>query len=223
MKNEAIFSLAIETTGTICSVAIFNNDVCYYLKESKIEYSHAELLAVFTDEILKDAKLTLKQLSFIAISHGPGSYTGLRIGSAFTKGLSYCLDIPIIAVSTLKSMALAMQEKNTGTNYIPLIDARRKEVYMQVFDKDLNELSQASAHILDNNSFKEYSGNICIGGDACTKCKDEINNTKEMIFIEEDLRSSKHIGKLAYTKFRKRKFEDTAYFEPFYLKKFTGK
>jgi tRNA threonylcarbamoyladenosine biosynthesis protein TsaB len=223
MNSNSIFSLAIETTGTICSVAIFKNDICFNLKESKIEYSHAELLAIYTDEILKDAKLTLKQLSFISVSHGPGSYTGLRIGSAFSKGLAYCLDIPIIAVSTLKSMALAMQENIKETNYIPLIDARRKEVYMQVFDKNLNELSIAKAHILDNDSFKEYSGGLCIGGDASGKCKDEINNSKEIIFIEEDLRSSRHIGKLAYDKFCNSEFEDTAYFEPFYLKKFSGK
>ena len=216
------YAIGIETSGKSCSVGLFHEGNCVQIRENPREKSHAELLAIITKDILALEKITTKDLKYIALSHGPGSYTGLRIGASFAKGLSYALDIPLIAVDTTYCIAVALQKKQICDYYIPLIDARRNEVYTQVFDSTLSPLEPIKAVILDPNTFAKYK-NVSFGGDACTKWKQQCADKKNKYFLEEDLRSAKFLSMASYEKYQKGNWENTAYYEPNYLKQFTGR
>ena len=182
-------------------------------------YSHAERLHLFIEEVINEANITTKDLSAIAISKGPGSYTGLRIGVSTAKGLCYALDIPLISVSTLE--ALADQVKVNDGFVIPMLDARRMEVYSAVFDEKNNQIRETQAQVLDENSFKRYldKGKVYFIGNGVEKSK-EIFTHKNAVFIENKLPSSDNMSIIAFEKYKKNDIEDVAYFEPFYLKDF---
>tara|TARA_B100000683_G_scaffold218753_1_gene215140 strand:+ start:207 stop:863 length:657 start_codon:yes stop_codon:yes gene_type:complete len=216
------YAIGIETSGKSCSVGLFYEENCVQILESPGEKSHAELLAIITKDILALERITTKELKYIAVSHGPGSYTGLRIGASFAKGLSYALDIPLISVDTTYCIALALQKKQISDYYIPLIDARRNEVYAQVFDSRLSPLEPIKAVILNPSAFAKYS-NVSFGGDACTKWKEQCADKKNKYFLEEDLRSAKYLSIASYEKYQNGNWENTAYYEPNYLKQFTGR
>ncbi len=214
------YILNIETATKNCSVSLSKDgkllDVINHREDG---YSHAEKLHLCIDEILKRNNLDLKKLSAVAVSKGPGSYTGLRIGVSTAKGLAYGLNIPLIAVSTLEHMARQIKKENAFI--IPLIDARRMEVYAAVFDENHNSVREIKAEIIDENSFSEYldQKKVYFIGDAVPKTKEAISHP-HAIFIEDSYPSAKEMASLSYQKFLEENFEDTAYFEPFYLKDF---
>ena len=214
------YILNIETSTTNCSVALSKNGIVIGLKEdNSMEYSHAERLHVYIDEVLKTAKVTIDQLEAIAISKGPGSYTGLRIGVSAAKGLCYALSLPLISVPTLE--ALAHQVEVPKGPIIAMLDARRMEVYSAIYDSDCNEIRSTEAEVLTSESFQELleSAPVYFVGNGVAKTKDLITH-KNAQFIEDKLPSAQQMCALSYDKFKSNAFEDVAYFEPFYLKDF---
>jgi len=215
--------LGIETATKICSVAISENGQLLALKEEGGDYSHSEKITTFIDEVLKKSGKTLKDIDAVAVSKGPGSYTGLRIGVSVAKGLCYALDIPLVSVSTLQAMARNPSLLHTGSTFFaPMIDARRMEVYTALFDKNNQEIEPVSAKIIDENSFSTYlKGNkIVFFGDGAEKCKDILLKNRNAVFSNQGLPSAKMINEIAFEKFNNKHFEDVAYFEPYYLKDF---
>lgn len=212
--------LCLETATTNCSVALSENGGVIAFREDKSkEYSHAERLHVFIEEVLKEANTPLENLSAIAISKGPGSYTGLRIGVSSAKGLCYSLEKPLISIPTLQSLAMQVESK---TDFIiPMLDARRMEVYASVYDFKKIEIRKTKAEVLNENSFSEYleKGTVTFIGNGVEKFK-EICNHPNAKFVEGKLPSALQMSMLANEKFKQRNFEDVAYFEPFYLKDF---
>ena len=219
------YILSIESSGIICSVALHKNEELLDCIESTETNVHGEKLAVFIDEILKKNALTPSDLSAIAVSEGPGSYTGLRIGVSVAKGMCYALSIPLISIDTLKSLAHAMlmaQDKlDVDTVFLPMIDARRMEVYLAGFDTNLNKIITTKPVILEEEFYSglEKTQTYYIAGSGASKVNYEVDGLK-MIKKEEIGLTAKYIGALALAKFRENDFEDVAYFEPVYLKEF---
>jgi len=215
--------LAIETTTKNCSVALFENSNLIQLKErNSDEYSHAEQLTLFIEEVVKKSKITLKEIDGIALSKGPGSYTGLRIGTSTAKGLCYSLDIPLISISTLKAMAYGMSKKEDYKFYCPMIDARRMEVFASIYNQSNNEVREIRADIVDEYTYAQFlKYKVLFFGDGALKCKASINNPNAH-FIDGVFPSAKDMGILGFEKFAKKDFEDVAYFEPYYLKDFVA-
>ena len=212
------YILQIETSTTNCSVAISKNGETIALKEVSNGYSHAENLHVFVKDALAENKLDYSDLDAIAVSKGPGSYTGLRIGVSTAKGLCFSLDIPLIAIETLEVLA---HQINMDQGFIvPMIDARRMEAYTKVFDANFNEVRAIEAQILDNQSFDVFlkQGKITFVGNKTEKTQEVIQHENAM-FINS-LPSAKEMSSLAYDKYKKNDIEDVAYFEPYYLKDF---
>ena len=213
------YILNIETATKNCSVALANEGKTILCKEIAEEgYSHAERLHVFIEEIIKEAGIAFKDLSAIAVSQGPGSYTGLRIGVSAAKGLCFALDIPLIAVDTLQ--VLASQAKVSKGLIIPMLDARRMEVYSAIFTPNFENKRTVQAEIITENSFEELQETLYFVGDCTEKCKAVL--TKEnFIFLEEiKYPSAKEMSFLSFEKYKKNDAEDVAYFEPYYLKDF---
>jgi len=212
--------LNIETSTTNCSVSLSKEGETFVLKEDyNNSYSHAERLHVYIDDVLKQAKIALSDLDAIAISKGPGSYTGLRIGVSAAKGLCYALDKPLISTSTLK--ALAHQISIEDGVIVPMLDAKRMEVYSAIFNSNYHQIRETEAQVLDTASFNEYleNGKVYFIGNGVEKTKTLINHPNA-VFIEDKLPSAKEMSKLAYNKYKKNDIEDVAYFEPYYLKDF---
>lgn len=217
--------LNIETSGEICSVAISDNSECLLMKESRDKNSHSAKLAVLTDKLLKELNISPDKLDAISVSQGPGSYTGLRIGISFAKGLCYALNKPLIAIETLLMNAhhLKLKHKIDKNALIcPMIDARRMEVYTAVFDIDLNKIKKTQALILDNDSFSDISQKIYFVGSGSTKWKELVSEKRNeyFTFINNIFPMANAMASLSYLAFKEKKFEDVAYFEPFYLKEF---
>lgn len=213
----------IETATQACSVALSIDGETVSTKEEIGQNLHASNLTLFIDEVIKSSHFTYNDLDAIAVSKGPGSYTGLRIGVSTAKGLCYALDKPLIAVETLEMMANGfMTENPTYAGLIcPMIDARRMEVYSAVFDSNLSVLESTSAKIIDENSYAELlqKNEITFLGDGAAKCKKTLNH-QNALFNDNNFNSAKYISGLAYQAFQAQNFEDVAYFEPFYLKDF---
>ena len=212
--------LCIETSTTNCSVAIALDGQLVLLKEDyNNQYSHAEKLHLFIKEALDEAQLSLKDIDAVAISKGPGSYTGLRIGVSAAKGLCFSLDIPLISVETLRSLAQQIDEE---TIIIPMLDARRMEVYSAIYSAQKSLLRPTEAQILDDNSFSAElnSGKVTFIGNGVLKFQD-ICNHPNAIFVDS-LPSAKDMIAIAEEKYKTSIFEDIAYFEPFYLKDFVA-
>ncbi len=213
------YILNIETATKNCSVAIAKDGKTILCKEMAEEgYSHAEKLHVFIEEIIQEAKLKFQHLSAIAVSQGPGSYTGLRIGVSAAKGLCFALDIPLIAIDTLQT--LAAQTTISEGYIIPMIDARRMEVYSAVFDSKGIKIREVEAEIITENSFDNFTEKITFVGDCTEKCKTVLTKDN-FIFLDEIVYpSAKEMSALSFKKFQNSNFEDVAYFEPYYLKDF---
>ena len=214
------YILNIETTTTNCSVSLsFEGETLVLKEDYNNNYSHAERLHVYIEDVLREAKVSRGQLNAIAVSKGPGSYTGLRIGVSAAKGLCYALNIPLISISTLK--ALAHQVKNTKGWIIPLLDARRMEVYSAVLDNNYSLIRDIQAQVIEENSFNEYleMGEVYFIGNGVVKTSSLLSHPNAK-FLEGKLPSANEMSYLAYEKYKKRDIEDVAYFEPFYLKDF---
>lgn len=216
------YILNIETATTNCSVSLSNEGETLVLKEDyNTNYSHAESLHVFIEEVIKKANLQLSELNAIAVSKGPGSYTGLRIGVSAAKGLCFSLDVPLLSVDTLES--LAHQVAIESGFIITLLDARRMEVYSAIFDNKHQKIRPIEAEIITETSFSSYlnTSKVYFIGDGVEKIKAVITHPNA-VFIDGKLPSAKNMSGLAFYKYKKSDFEDVAYFEPFYLKDFIG-
>ena len=213
--------LSFDTSTKNCSVALFEKEKLLSIKqENAINYSHSEQLTVFIEDVLKTAKISKEELNAVAIGRGPGSYTGLRIGTSTAKGLCYALDIPLISIPTLQAMAFGLSKQYNSDLFCPMIDARRMEVFAALYDQNNNTIREVRADILENETYQEYlNKKIVFFGDGAAKYKNVLKHANA-IFIDEFLVSAEYIGYLAYNRFVSNKFEDVAYFEPFYLKDF---
>jgi tRNA threonylcarbamoyladenosine biosynthesis protein TsaB len=211
------YILNIETATKNCSVALAQNGKTIIYKEiSELGYSHAEKLHVFIEQILSEANISFKDLKAIAIGQGPGSYTGLRIGTSAAKGLCYALDIPLIAIETLALLAHQITIENGYI--IPMLDARRMEVYSAIFDKNYHKIRAVEAQIIDENSFENITENIYFIGDCNPKCQSVLIKNNFIFSDKIYLPSAKEMSKLSFEKMLNNDFEDLAYFEPLYLK-----
>ena len=211
--------LQIETATRSCSVALAQDGVLLGKKERNEANIHAASITLFVEELMQAQGKTYADLQAIAVSMGPGSYTGLRIGVSTAKGLCFGLDIPLIGISTLEAMASAKQAiVNADTLLCPMIDARRMEVYMALYDADMNTVEPVKAQILDEHTFEAYNNEIIIFGDGAEKCKELYNNSK-FSFVDH-VNSAADLSELAFKKYQQKDFEDLAYFEPYYLKDF---
>lgn len=214
--------LCLETSTTNCSVSIGDGDFIIAHKEiNSKNFSHSEQLHSFIDELLKQESLIPKDLDAISISKGPGSYTGLRIGVSAAKGLAYALNIPLISVSTL--LCLAKQVKITKGLIIPMLDARRMEVYSEIFDASFESKREIKAEILEETSFQIEleASEVHFIGTGVEKFQ-EICHHPNALFHKEKLPSAKEQYPIAKRKFDDNIFEDVAYFEPYYLKDFVS-
>lgn len=181
-------------------------------------YSHAEKLHVFIEEILKEAGITVQNLKAIAISKGPGSYTGLRIGVSAAKGLCYALQIPLISVDTLQVLAQKVTQKDGLI--VPMIDARRMEVYSAVFDANHQKIMEVQAEVLTEESYADIAETVYFVGDCQEKCQSVLTKDNFVFLPEIVFPSANEMSTISFEKFTKNDFEDVAYFEPFYLKDF---
>lgn len=215
------YILAIETATKNCSVALAKDGVTILCKEIAEEgYSHAERLHVFIEELLNELQLSFNEVSAIAVSQGPGSYTGLRIGVSAAKGLSYALNIPLIAIDTLAS--LASQVIVEEGYIVPMIDARRMEVYSAIFNSKHEKVRAIRAEILTSESFSDIDSTIYFIGDCAEKSKTVLNKSNHVYLDTIVYPSAKDMSAMAYEKYKKNDIVDVAYFEPFYLKDFVG-
>lgn len=222
--------LSIETGTDICSVALSNDGELMALRESSEGRDHAKKVAIFVDELLKETGVQPSDLDAIAVGKGPGSYTGLRIGVSFAKGMCYALNIPLIAVGSLDALVqVAREDFEAGildiedadwanANLSPMVDARRMEVYTQIFDTNGIAKTDVSAEIITEESFADWraKGKLVIFGNGAQKCCEIL---PDAIYVSVTP-SARGIVALAEQAFNAEKFEDLAYFEPFYLKEF---
>lgn len=218
-KIKVSYILNIETATKNCSVALANEGKTILCKEIAEEgYSHAERLHVFIEEIINEAGISLNDLSAVAVSQGPGSYTGLRIGVSTAKGLCYALSIPLIAVDTLK--VLASQVSVTSGLIVPMIDARRMEVYSAVFSSSLEKNRDVLAEIITEDSFMDVEETVYFVGDCNEKCKTVLTKDNFMFLDAIKYPSANEMSSLSFDKYKKSDTVDVAYFEPYYLKDF---
>lgn len=212
--------LCLETATTNCSVSISKNGEVIAIKEDfNNNYSHAERLHCYIDDVISESNISFVDLDAIAVSKGPGSFTGLRIGVSAAKGLCFSLGIPLISVNTLES--LAHQVKDEKHTIIPMLDARRMEVYSAVFSGKKEQIRETKAEVLNQRSFFEYSKNekVYFIGNGVKKYKETCpyHNSE---FLENNLPSANEMASLVEERFLNQLFEDVAYFEPYYLKDF---
>jgi tRNA threonylcarbamoyladenosine biosynthesis protein TsaB len=219
--------LNIETATKICSVSLAKDGSVIAARETAEGNSHSTLLSPFIKELMDESNTAFSALDAVAVSMGPGSYTGLRIGVSTAKGLCFGLDIPLLAVSTLEAMAVQAKKHYSGNQenlvFSPMIDARRMEVYSQFFDKDLNPLNEISAIIVDEQTYHTELDKhpVLFFGDGALKCMETIKHPNAGYF-EGGLPSAEGMAPIAERKYRAKEFADVAYFEPFYLKEFVA-
>jgi len=216
--------LNIETATETCSVALSENGKLIALKEDTIGQQHAKLLTVLIEQLFSENDIQIEKLKAVAISMGPGSYTGLRIGVSAAKGIAYAADIPLIAVNTLQALAFGISKNGnyeSDTWFCPMIDARRMEVYIAFYDVNNMQIRDISAEIIDENSFSEIlrERKIVFHGNGSAKCRQSIKS-QNALFIDNVHCSAAQMVELSYTAFQNNQFVDVAYFEPFYLKDF---
>jgi tRNA threonylcarbamoyladenosine biosynthesis protein TsaB len=217
--------LQIETATTVCSVALAKDGEVIAFKQLDERNIHAEIITLFIDELIAGADLQFKDIDAVAVSSGPGSYTGLRIGVSTAKGLCFAMDKPLIAVETLAAMAqgiIAEGNVDSQTLLCPMIDARRMEVYTALFDAKGKVVKPTSAKIIDQDSFAEQlqHNKILFFGDGAEKCQEVLSVSPNAQFISGFANSATYLTKEAAQKLRDGRFEDVAYFEPYYLKDF---
>ncbi len=220
--------LQIETATQSCSVAISLNGEVLGIVEKTDRNIHASSITLFIEELMQKCAKSFQDLDAVAVSMGPGSYTGLRIGVSTAKGLCYALDIPLIAINTLTAMASGFKQKcfsvRPGTLFCPMIDARRMEVYCAIYDSEIRLIDDTEAKIIDEDSFSNLLANhiIYFFGDGAGKCVEVLEKHQFARVIQDFSNSARYFSLLAYEKFMKADFVDVAYFEPFYLKDFVS-
>lgn len=220
--------LCLETSTAVCSVALVEDGKTIVLRESLDGQNHAEKITVFIDEVMKEANVSYHDIDAVAVSKGPGSYTGLRIGVSTAKGLCYAMEKPLIAIDTLQAMAhgfshsLSLSLSSDDILLCPMIDARRMEVYTAFFDKTLERMSDTAALVIDEDSFKEMKKehHLYLFGDGADKLQTLFGDDERVTVVEKFHCSASYMAELADKALKDRDFVDTAYFEPFYLKDF---
>ena len=220
--------ICLETATNLCSVALCDSSGVISLRESDDQKSHASLLTVFIDEVLKENNLRAKDLNAVAVSKGPGSYTGLRIGVSVAKGIAYGLSIPLVGIETLFSMFWGISGNkninsydNKNTLFCPMLDARRMEVYYAIYNAEGKIIKNISAEIITEDTFSSVheSQKIILFGTGASKCKETI--TRKNIHFEDDFHmSASHMYRPVYDAIKDLRYENVAYFEPYYLKDF---
>ncbi|HZY38484.1 MAG TPA: tRNA (adenosine(37)-N6)-threonylcarbamoyltransferase complex dimerization subunit type 1 TsaB [Mucilaginibacter sp.] len=219
--------LQIETATSSCSVALASEGKVLAFKQLAGRNVHAEMITLFIGEVTAAAGIRYSDLDAIAVSSGPGSYTGLRIGVSTAKGLCFALDKPLIAIETLEAMAYGVVNRPGyqgvhDTLLCPMIDARRMEVYTAVFNSGGARVKPTAAEIIDEDSFCDLLADrkILFFGDGAEKCREALGSSGNAMFLTDFINSATDLTAKALEKLRKRVFEDVAYFEPFYLKDF---
>lgn len=227
--------LCFETATPVCSVALVEDSRVIALAEDREGQSHAAKITLLAEAVMQQAGMKLQELDAIAVSKGPGSYTGLRVGVSTAKGLCYALNLPLIAVNTLEALThgaqLTIYHSQPGREpapvdcelFIPMIDARRMEVFCAVYDKAINEVLPAQAKIIDEQSFADLLEHAVVYffGTGAAKCRNVITHPNAR-FPDEVECSAAHMAGPVSALFDRKQFEDVAYFEPFYLKDFVG-
>lgn len=222
--------LNIESSTEVCSVSLAQNGEILQTIENMTGQNHSMLLTVFIEEIFSKLNIPMASLDAVAVSGGPGSYTGLRIGVASAKGICYALNKPLIAITSLASMAHhvvtnSQQYQLSGDNllFCPMIDARRMEVYTAIFDGEVKMVREIKADIIDTESFKQLfaENKIVFFGNGADKCKNIIIHPNA-VFIDGIKTSASFMAELSFQAFAKKEFQDVAYYEPFYLKDFVA-
>jgi len=220
--------LSLETATKICAVALHQDGELIAETRLAIEQAHSTRLTVLIEDLLRQAHANKKDLKAVAISAGPGSYTGLRIGVAVGKGLCFALQIPLLAVNTLEALAWQARQASTtiteNTLFCPMLDARRMEVYCAIFDAHGNTTLPTEAKIIDKESFNTQllQHPILFFGNGAMKCQPALQHQQHAHFIADILPTAHAVGVLAYPAFLAQQWEDLAYFEPFYLKDFVN-
>lgn len=216
----------IETATPVCSVALSENGVLLQLRETSEKNSHSAVITLFIDEVMKAAGKEYHQLDAVAVSMGPGSYTGLRIGVSTAKGICYAIDKPLIAISTLQAMAAGVKKEieslGTPSLFCPMIDARRMEVYNALYNPDLSVYRETCADIITSGSFHDELERFRIQffGNGAEKCRPLLESHPNAVFPEDFSISAAHMISLAEEKYSGKEFADVVYFEPYYLKDF---
>ncbi len=220
--------LNLETATETCSASLSENGKLLAIKENIDGQQHARLLTVFIDELFKETGFSIKQLNAVAVSKGPGSYTGLRIGISAAKGIAYAADIPLIAVSTLQALTHGVLNNpniiiENESWLCPMIDARRMEVYTAFYDTQNQLKKDISAEIIDEQSFKDILKvrKVLFFGNGAEKCKENIQ-FPNAFFIDHVICSARDMIGLSYAAWQNKDFVDVAYFEPLYLKDFVA-
>lgn len=238
------YILNIDTSTSICSVSLSKDGKSLSLRESEAPNTHSSLLTVFIQDVCNEVALDYPDLDAVSVSMGPGSYTGLRIGVAAAKGLCYALDKPLIAIPTLEALAIGMKVSLAGQRclspkekwnnflkndscsplFCPMIDARRMEVYCAIYQENLKEICPTKAVIVDEYTFNDLLSDytICFAGNGAEKCLKFLSGKPNTLFIKDFQASAIFMIELAEKRFQENRFEDLAYFEPFYLKDFVA-
>lgn len=220
--------LYLETATSICSVSLARDETLIGIHETEVSNSHSELITVFVQELLTKTGVKINDLDAVAVSKGPGSYTGLRIGVSTAKGLCYALNKPLISISTLQAMAYGadsgFRELEKNTLLCPMIDARRMEVYYALFDGHMNEIKSDCAEVITANTFDDVLENhtLLLLGDGAEKCLPLFTNQPRINCLNDFAVSARFMIKPGLQKFNNQQFENVAYFEPYYLKDFVA-
>jgi len=212
--------LCIETSSECCSVSVCDDDGIKAFKFSEEKYSHASELTILIENALKDCQYKMKDLAAVGLSKGPGSFTSLRVGASVAKGLCFALGIPLISIDTLELIAVPfLKDMHPYSLIIPMIDARRDEVYLAAYDKREKEVISPRAHIIEKDSFVQLSGeyhSLIICGNAVPKAQNILSLPNITFYNSQP--SARHMIKQVFAKWKRNEIVDVAYFEPFYLK-----
>lgn len=220
--------LQIETATAVCSVALAKDGQTIAVKEINERNVHAEKITLFIQDVCQAAGISLNNVDAVAVSKGPGSYTGLRIGVSTAKGICFGIDKPLIAVDTLNAMAYGAlnygQQFEADALLCPMIDARRMEVYTALYDSNMQLIKPTAAEIIDEHTFSEIIGDqqLVIFGDGAAKCYEVLSQTHKVLHLSDFVNSAQQLTTLAEHKYNNKVFEDVAYFEPYYLKEFVA-
>jgi tRNA threonylcarbamoyladenosine biosynthesis protein TsaB len=217
--------LSLETSTTVCSVALHENSSLIAVAEVHLEHSHGSKLAKLVDSIVKVGDIQIGDVNAVAVSSGPGSYTGLRIGTSTAKGICFALNVPLIAIDTLSILSAQVNAINFERSLLcPMIDARRMEVYCSVSEADGSIIQNVEAKVIDEKSFEGLLSErrVIFFGNGAEKCRSVITHSNAL-FLTGITPSAIQLGSMALGKFEKGEFEDLFQFEPFYLKEFKAK
>ncbi len=224
-----VMILCLETATPVCSVALNSACCTLAMRETEGQNAHSEKITNFIKAVMEEVGIDYSKLDAVAVSQGPGSYTGLRIGVSTAKGICYAADLPLMAIDTLEAMAHGMKEKlgsqiEPNDLLIPMIDARRMEVYAAVFDANLNKINDTAALVIDENSFEDLRKDhrLWLFGDGAPKLYELFKNQENINIVKGFKPSASYMRVLAEQVLQKQQFVDVAYFEPFYLKDFVA-